>query len=224
MKRRNVVCALACTLVVTLTLTACGDGHAVSAQQIQPPVVVEGQGPAKSHHKQSSDSVSALVRELYQKGYTAFSQKHYAQAVQWENAALRYNPSFEPAYNVKGIALMFAGQYDAGMKCLEHALKLNPNDGYALFNKALGLELYAHYDQAIQTYHQALRIKTKAWWQAWCYYGIASIYGRRGDVANAVSNLKAAIKLNTATKIAARTEPDFTHVRSNPAFRKLVYS
>jgi tetratricopeptide (TPR) repeat protein len=224
MKSRNAVCVLMCTGVMIIGLNACCEGYAASAQSRKSPAVVERQQPVSPQYKQSSNEVNAMVKELYQKGYTAFSQRHYEKAVQLEDAALKHNPSFEPAYNVKGIALMFAGKYDEGMKCLEHALKLNPNDGYALFNKALGLELYAHYNQAVQTYCQALRIKTKAWWQAWCYYGIASIYGRRGDVTNTVLNLKVAIRLNPATKVAARTEPDFNNVRNSSAFRKLVYS
>ncbi|MCL6518006.1 hypothetical protein, partial [Alicyclobacillus sp.] len=78
------------------------------------------------------------------------------------------------------------------------------------------------YDAAIQAYLDAERSGGGAWWVAWCDYGIASIYGRRGDSVNAVQYLRRAIARDSACKIEARTEPDFNPVRADPSFQALL--
>ena len=162
------------------------------------------------------------VEELYQKGAQDFSHHLYAQAVAWENQAIARDPLYEPAYNERGIARVFGGDYQSGMADIEKALSLNPADGYAKFNYALGLELYGHYDEAIAAYQSTLQMSDSGWWKAWCNYGIASIYGRRGDVTDTVAYLRKAIAMNPATKVAARTEKDFNPVRASTRFQQLI--
>ncbi|MCL6452700.1 MAG: tetratricopeptide repeat protein [Alicyclobacillus sp.] len=108
------------------------------------------------------------------------------------------------------------------MQAINEGLQRKPDYGYGWFNKALALELYGHYDEAIVTYKKAIPLGTGQWWKAWAYYGIASIYGRRGDVANVATYLKQAEALSPSTKVAARTEQDFNPVRSSPVFQALL--
>ncbi len=104
------------------------------------------------------------------------------------------------------------------MKQIDLSLKLNPNYGYARFNKALANELYHHYDEAIIWYNKALEIEKFEW----SYYGIASIYGRKGDVTNTVKYLKLAIEINPGVRNTAKNEADFDNVRESPEFKKLI--
>lgn len=160
--------------------------------------------------------------QLYQAGAKAFSSHDYQTAIADETTAIAQDPGNYAAYTIKGIALCFAGHYNQGMSAINKALQLQPNYGYGLFNKALGLELYGHYDEAIATYQTAIPLANDQWWKAWAYYGIASIYGRRGDVAHVVQYLKQAEAISQSTKIAARTEKDFDPVRSSPQFQALL--
>ncbi|WP_054970662.1 polysaccharide deacetylase family protein [Alicyclobacillus ferrooxydans] len=159
---------------------------------------------------------------FYQAGAAAFGKHDYQIAIDDETKAIVEDPGNYKAYTIKGIALCYAGHYNSGMSLIDEALKMQPNYGYGLFNKALGLELYGYYDQAIATYQTAIPLGSGKWWKAWAYYGIASIYGRRGDVQHVVEYLKEAEALSTITKIAARTEKDFNPVRSSPVFQALL--
>ena len=87
------------------------------------------------------------------------------------------------------------------MSDIDKSLSINPDYGYGRFNKALTYELYGKFDEALEWYNKALEIED----YVWTYYGIASIYGRRGDVYNAVEYLKKAIEINSAVKEEAKT-------------------
>ncbi|SJT83751.1 Uncharacterised protein [Clostridioides difficile] len=56
----------------------------------------------------------------------------------------------------------------------------------------------------------------------WTYYGIASIYGRRGDVQNTVKYLSKAIEIDEVVKKEARDEADFNPVRDSKEFKDLI--
>lgn len=179
-------------------------------------------GSSGSGNTRGSGSLPATPPPGYEAGVQAFGQRNYQSAIANENQALAANPNYYPAYAVKGIALCFAGSYTSGMNAIDESLKLNPTYGYGLFNKALAFELYGYYNQAIATYQQAIPLGNGQWWKAWAYYGIAAVYGRRGDVPHVVEYLKQAEALSVNTKIAARTEKDFNPVRSSPAFQALL--
>ncbi len=166
--------------------------------------------------------LSDPIQTIYQRGANAFSKRDYASAIRLENEVIREDASFYQAYNIKGIAQCFAGDYQGGLASINESLDYHPNYGYARFNKALALELYAHYDEAIQAYHLALQLKSRDWWVPWCYYGIASIYGRRGDVANTVKFLEQAIHINPEIKVSARSEKDFNNVKNSTAFQAIT--
>lgn len=158
----------------------------------------------------------------YKKGKALFFQRDYTQAIQLEDQVIEQDPSYYKAYNLKGIALCFSGHYASGMADINRALSMAPNYDYANFNKGLALELYAHYDAALQAYHETIPL-ARPTWKMWSYYGIAAIYGRRGDVKDTIDYLKLAIAMDPkGVKSAARTESDFNNVRQSAAFQALL--
>lgn len=169
--------------------------------------------------EQSANDRQAKLDRLYQQGYEYYRQKQYQDAVTTLDRVVAEDPGYYQAYTIKGIALCFDGHFDEGMKSIDQALELKPDYGSARFNKALAYELYAHYDTAIYWYDQTIAVEPGS---VWSYYGKASIYGRRGDVANTVKNLEQAIDLNPEAKMDARSEPDFNNVRNSPEFQSLV--
>ncbi len=158
------------------------------------------------------------LQEMYQQGYAAFFQHKYADAIGLENAVLAQDSGSAQAYNVKGIAQCYAGQFSAGMANIDKALAINPDYGYARFNKALAYELYGQYANALNWYNRDLQIEN----YVWSYYGIAAIYGRKADVANTVKYLKLAINLDPEVKQVARTEADFAPVHNSSLFQALL--
>ena len=153
-------------------------------------------------------------------GYDQFFKKEYNNAIKTERKVIKEDPTFYKAYAVEGIALAYSGNFEQGMKQIDLSLKLNPSYGYARFNKALTYELYQHYAEAITWYTKALEIEKFEW----SYYGIASIYGRKGDVSNTIKYLTLAIGINQSVKNTAKTEEDFNNVRESPEFQKLIIS
>lgn len=147
-----------------------------------------------------------------------FRNKEYSKAIGKANEIISQNDEFYKAYNIKGIALCYSGNYEEGMKNIDKALELNPDFGYARFNKALAYELYGKYDDALNWYDKDLEIEK----YIWSYYGKASIYGRRGDVQNTVKFLKIAIDMSSDVKDIAKDEKDFEPVKNSKEFQDLL--
>ena len=158
------------------------------------------------------------LENKWKRGYDQFFKKEYNQAIETERQVVQEDPAFYKAYAVEGIALAYSGNFEKGMQQIDLSLKLNPNYGYARFNKALANELYEHYDDAITWYNKALEVEKFEW----SYYGIASIYGRKGDILNTVKYLKLAIEINPSVRNTAKNEVDFNNVRESPEFKKLI--
>jgi tetratricopeptide (TPR) repeat protein len=158
------------------------------------------------------------LEDKYQKGYVAFQNKNYGDAIKLEDEVIKEDDKFYKAYNVKGIAQCYNKKYLEGMNNIDKALEIKPEYGYARFNKALAFELYAKYDDALKWYDKALEVENFVW----SYYGKASIYGRRGDVSNTVKNLKTAIDMDAAVKDVAKDEVDFNNVKNSKEFQEIL--
>ena len=163
---------------------------------------------------------------LYKEAYDTFFQGDYDGAVKKADEVISKYPESYKAYNIRGIAKAFAGNFQDGMDDIDRSLEIDSNYGYARYNKALNYELYGYYNEALIWYDKALDIEQ----YMWSYYGIASIYGRRGDVSNTVKYLEEAVKAEgaeegkSAIKEEAKTEGDFDPVRSNKEFQNFINS
>jgi len=160
------------------------------------------------------------LEKIWKIGYDQFFKKEYKQAIETERKVIKEDPNFYKAYSVEGIALAYNGDFNQGMVQIDKSLKLNPNYGYGRFNKALANELFGHYDEAIRCYKKAIDVEKFEW----SYYGIASIYGRYGDVTNTIKYLKLAIDINPNIKDEAKDEADFDNVRKSAEFKKLIFN
>ena len=155
---------------------------------------------------------------LYNESYTLFFSNEYEKAISKANELIEVFPSSAKGYNIRGIAKSYNGDFEEGMKDIDKALELDPQYGYAMFNKALTYELYGKLDDALVWYNKNLEVEK----YVWTYYGIASIYGRRGDIQNTVTYLKKAIDIDESVKKEARDEADFNPVRDYEEFQKLI--
>lgn len=169
-----------------------------------------------------SSSPSVLLNSAfdadYKKAYDLHNERKYIESIKVCDKILSQEPNHYKALTVKGIAQCFAGSFEKGMLSIEKALEIKPDFGYALYNKALAYELYGQLDRALIWYDKALNVEK----YVWTYYGIASIYGRRGDVANTCKYLKSAIQLDNVVKKLAPQEEDFRLVKNSPEFLALV--
>lgn len=168
--------------------------------------------------KKAQEERAAALEKKAQEGYKLFMDGKYSEAIAIENEVIDEEPTYFKPYYIKGITECYSGNYEEGSKNIDKALSLSPNDYMARFNKALSLELYNQYDQSLIWYNKALEIQK----EEWSYYGIASIYGRKGDTINTVKYLKLALELNPDIKNEARNEADFNPVKNSKAFKELI--
>jgi len=158
--------------------------------------------------------------ELYNEAYALFFSYEYANAISKADVLISEFPSNAMGYNIRGIAKAYSGDYDGGMKDIDKSLSIDENYGYARFNKALTYELYENMDEALKWYNKALEVED----YVWSYYGISSIYGRRGDVANTMTYINKAIQMDPGVKEVAKAERDFDPVKNSEEFKKAIYN
>lgn len=165
-----------------------------------------------------SSHISEKENDMYNAAYTAFFSNDYSGSISKADELIKEFPESYMGYNIKGIAEAYNGDFNSGMSDIDKSLSINLDYGYGRFNKALTYELYGQLDNALEWYNKALEIED----YVWTYYGISSIYGRRGDVSNTVKYLKKAIDIDEAVKEEAKTEADFDPVRNSQEFNNLI--
>lgn len=166
------------------------------------------------------ESISQRENKLYNEAYTLFFSNEYESSILKADELINEYPENANGYNIRGIAKAYNGDYNGGMRDIDKALELDNSYGYARFNKALTYELYENMDQALVWYNKALEIEE----YVWSYYGIASIYGRRGDIHNTMLYLNKAINIDESVKNVAKTEHDFDPVKDSKEFQALIYN
>ena len=175
-----------------------------------------------SYDENLSDSklnnISQKENDMYNSAYTAFFSNDYSESISKADEIINEFPNSYMGYNIRGIAKAYSGDFEGAMTDIDKSLSINPDYGYGRFNKALTYELYDQFDSALEWYNKSLEIEN----YVWTYYGIASIYGRRGDVANTVEYLKKAIDIDDAVKEEAKNESDFDPVRDSEDFKNLI--
>lgn len=180
--------------------------------------VSENKQDVKNEAQKLQEEKNKRLEEKYEQSAKLFSGKKYTDTINIANDVIKEDENFYKAYNIKGIALCYSGNYEEGMKNIDKSLQLKPDFGYARFNKALAYELNANYDDALSWYDKDLEIEN----YIWSYYGKASVYGRRGDTANTIKYLKIAIDMSPEIKKIASEEEDFNPVKDSKEFQDLV--
>jgi tetratricopeptide (TPR) repeat protein len=218
---KKAISIITLSLVITLSFTACTSKESVKNTSSKTTSSTAAKTAEETAAKNAAKEKTAMLEAKAQEGYNLFFDKKYDSALAAENAVIAEDPTFFKAYYIKGITQCYAGKYEEGSKNIDKALELSPDDYMARFNKALSLELYKHYDEALVWYQKSLEVAAKGQGE-WSYYGIASIYGRRGNVADTVKYLKLAIDINPDIKKDAKTESDFNPVKNSKEFKQLI--
>lgn len=178
-----------------------------------------GDKPASSDATPALSATQQKALNLYEQGLKLYYDRQFDAALTLFNQALSLDPNCYQALNGKGAAYAFLGRYDEGINLIRQAIALKPDFEYAHFNLGLANELAGRWTEAIQAYQGALALDAK---DVWSYYGIASIYGRQGNVDKVIEYLKPAIDLQADVRDTAREEKDFDPVKNDPRFQALL--
>jgi len=92
-----------------------------------------------------------------------------------------------------------------------------PEDHY---NMAVALINSGNLEDAEQHLNRTLKLTPRA---DHAYYALAAVQSLKGDVENALDNLKTAIDLQPRNRYLARNDRDFTALTEDPRFAELAY-
>ncbi|MBP1743937.1 MAG: tetratricopeptide repeat protein [Firmicutes bacterium] len=217
---KKAIAAAALSMLMMFSLAACSSNE--NPDSTASNTIEESTAKTAEETAAEAEAIekAARLEKKAQEGYDLFFENKYEEAVAAENEVIAEDPTFFKAYYIKGITQCYAGNYSEGSKNIDKALELNPDDYMARFNKALSLELYRYYDESLSWYEKSLEVANGQ--GEWSYYGIASIYGRRGDAASTVKYLRLAIDINPDIREEAKSESDFDPVRSSKEFTELI--
>ena len=81
--------------------------------------------------------------------------KHYQEALDAYEQAIRLDPDYADAYFNKGIALGNLKRYQEALDACEQAIRLDPNNALAYINKGVTLESLGKNKEAQQAYNKA---------------------------------------------------------------------
>ena len=127
-----------------------------------------------------------------------------------------------------GIALAMRGNatgsqsdIQEGIRKIEKALTVNPDDTASFYNLALAYKIAGRTDEAVTWFQKVIDKDPQ---NTWSYYGIASIYGDRDNAEKAVEYLQKAMDTDEENvRNAAASQSHFDAVRNDSRFRKLIY-
>lgn len=191
-----------------------------SNQEVEESFIKASNDEDQSSPETKIDEITEHEKNLYDEAYNAFFSKEYDKAISKADELINSYPNSYMGYNIRGIAKSYSGNFNDGLKDIDKSLSINSSYGYAMFNKALSYELHGDMDEAIEWYEKSLEVEE----YVWSYYGIASIYGRKGDVENTMKYLNKAIEIDSNIKENAKSEEDFKPVMNSVEFQEAVYN
>ena len=135
-----------CWMVVILlleTLSACG---------------VHNPGTSQTSLSVSTNPLQT-ANEYLMRGDHFSAVQDYRHAILDYDQAIRLNPDFAEAYNNRGYANYWSGNYDQAIADYSQAIELRPNYAYAYNNRGAAYMASGHSNQAISDFDHALALQ-----------------------------------------------------------------
>ena len=119
--------------------------------------------------------------------------KNYQCAVENANKVIKFDPNNATAYNNRGWAYYYLGNYGQAIADINTAIKLNPELASAYSNRAFIYADSRYYNQAIADCNQAIALDSN---DAYAYYNRGMTYYLMNNYNQAVADYTKAIQLN----------------------------
>jgi len=91
-------------------------------------------------------------------GIMAFNSKHYDDAVEHFNIAIKLEPERKEGYHNKGVTLYCLGKYDEAIECFDKSIKIDPMHAIGWYSKAMALIYSNRLHEGIKCYEKAVKI------------------------------------------------------------------
>ena len=92
-------------------------------------------------------------------GIMAFNSKHYDDAVEHFNIAIKLEPERKEGYHNKGVTLYCLGKYDEAIECFNESIKIDPMCATSWYSKAMALIYSNKLHEGIKCYEKAVKIE-----------------------------------------------------------------
>lgn len=158
---------------------------------------------------------------LFNRALEAQAAGDLEQAMTLLQQAVKLAPTLKHAYNGLGNLYYQRQQYDDAVAMYRQALALDPNYTQARNNLGSTYIQLSQHERAIEEFQKVLQTDGEA---SLAYYNLACVYARTGDSAQAVHYLQRAMEIEPQARLWAQTDADFSRVRDQPAFQRLLGS
>ena len=127
------------------------------------------------------------AEKFVRKANSFIENQNYQSAIEILDECISKFPNYAPAYNKKGIALDYLGEYFDAKDNYEKAVELDPGFDQAYINLGNSYSNLKNYSRAIENYRKAIEIKPSLA-RVYYYLGLAQI--KKGDRQSGIENIK----------------------------------
>ena len=120
-------------------------------------------------------------------------KRYYNDAIDSATEAIRLNPNFVAAYNIRGNVYTELQEYKRAIADYNRAIEINPNYSDSYFNRGITYSNSNNNGQAISDFNKAIKLDPK---NAEIYNHRGMLYSKLGESQKAIEDYTQSIKLN----------------------------
>jgi tetratricopeptide (TPR) repeat protein len=169
--------------------------------------------------ERSEHDYQLLSSLFYNLGIAYFNIEEFKFSKELFEHYIELEKDNESAFIGLGASLSSLDQHEEALKAYDRALKINPDNAIALINKGKSLFLLGKTEDALNIYDKVLGTNPE---DKDALYDRACIYCRKGEIKEALDDLKSAIEEDQKWKEIAKNDEDFRKLYENELFKKLV--
>jgi tetratricopeptide (TPR) repeat protein len=156
---------------------------------------------------------------LFFEAFLQTEYKHLDEALKTVEKLLIMKPEDGLNWLMKGQILESLNQNEEALSSYEKSTSLDPKNADSWQIMAGLLAKTNKLDEAISSYTKAIELAPA---QPIFIYNRGCAYSRKGDKANALSDLEKAVSMNQQLKEYASKDEDFMSLREDPDFKKII--
>ena len=96
--------------------------------------------------------VNKEAEMFHKQGMAFLKEGNNKKALEFFDKATKFDDTFFPAWNNKGVLLLELKDYKKAEKCFEQAIRFNPADKMALYNRGYALLILEDYETSVEIF------------------------------------------------------------------------
>jgi tetratricopeptide (TPR) repeat protein len=99
------------------------------------------------------------AKNYFNTGFDLYKKNQYDQAIQYLDKAIKADPDYLAAYQVRGNSFFALKEYDLALDDYDDAIDIEPRNGINYYNRGNAFNAIKLYDSAMMDYNKALDLK-----------------------------------------------------------------